>query len=269
MLTPQEVSQHAFAKANFGGYNMTMVDEFLDTLTEDYTTLYKENQVLKSKMKILVDKVEEYRATDESMRKAFLVAQKSAEDIVANAEAERASLIQQAEEEAQAKMAALSGEIAAEQHRLAAAQACTADYVAKLHELCNHELAYLDALPQLAAPAPSPVENTARAIEATMQKVVEEAPQERTEEEPTRDLGREFEKLHMPSGVESTSAAGETLPDDDGRYGVCSQVREDQEMGRSPRRLASDEMSPAMEKDEHGHSAHRFDHLQFGKDYEI
>ena len=38
MLTPQEVSEHAFAKASFGGYNMAMVDEFLDVLTADYTT---------------------------------------------------------------------------------------------------------------------------------------------------------------------------------------------------------------------------------------
>ena len=47
MLTPQEVSEHAFAKASFGGYNMAMVDEFLDQLTEDYTAIYKENAVLK------------------------------------------------------------------------------------------------------------------------------------------------------------------------------------------------------------------------------
>ena len=30
MLTPQEVSERAFPKASFGGYNMTQVDEFLD-----------------------------------------------------------------------------------------------------------------------------------------------------------------------------------------------------------------------------------------------
>ena len=76
MLTPQEVSEHAFAKAGFGGYNMAMVDEFLDQLTEDYTTLYKENAVLKSKMKVLVEKVEEYRSTEEAMRKTLLTAQK-------------------------------------------------------------------------------------------------------------------------------------------------------------------------------------------------
>ena len=35
MLTPQEVSERAFQKASFGGYNMVQVDEFLDVLTGD------------------------------------------------------------------------------------------------------------------------------------------------------------------------------------------------------------------------------------------
>ena len=91
MLTPQEVSEHAFAKAGFGGYNMAMVDEFLDQLTEDYTTLYKENAALKSKMKVLVDKVEEYRSTEDAMRKTLLTAQKMADDMVKEAEEKRAS----------------------------------------------------------------------------------------------------------------------------------------------------------------------------------
>ena len=78
MLTPQEVSTHAFAKAVMGGYNMAMVDEFLDELTDDYTALYKENAALKAKMKVLVEKVEDYRATEDSMRATLLTAQKMA-----------------------------------------------------------------------------------------------------------------------------------------------------------------------------------------------
>ena len=40
MLTPQEVSERAFPKASFGGYNMTQVDEFLDVLrTRHYETV--------------------------------------------------------------------------------------------------------------------------------------------------------------------------------------------------------------------------------------
>ena len=78
MLTPQEVSGRAFSKAAFGGYNMAMVDEFLDEVTDDYTALYKENAALKAKLKVLVDKVEEYRATEDSMRAALLTAQRMA-----------------------------------------------------------------------------------------------------------------------------------------------------------------------------------------------
>ena len=76
MLTPQEVSTHSFSKASFGGYNMAMVDEFLDELTDDYTALYKENAALKAKLKVLVEKVEEYRATEDSMRATLLTAQR-------------------------------------------------------------------------------------------------------------------------------------------------------------------------------------------------
>ena len=126
MLTPQEVSEHAFAKASFGGYNMAMVDEFLDVLTADYTTLYKENATLKAKMKVLVDKVEEYRSTEEAMRKALLTAQKMADELVAQAEAKKAELLKNAETEAKARIAELQQDISSEQMRLTAAQNATA-----------------------------------------------------------------------------------------------------------------------------------------------
>ena len=68
---------------------MAMVDEFLDLLTEEYTSLYKENAVLKGKMKVLVDKVEEYRSTEDAMRKALLTAQRMADEMVAEAESKK------------------------------------------------------------------------------------------------------------------------------------------------------------------------------------
>ena len=88
MLTPQEVSERAFQKASFGGYNMAQVDDFLDILTADYTSLYNENAVLKSKMKVLVDKVEEYRATEDAMRSTLLTAQRMAAKLVQEAQEE-------------------------------------------------------------------------------------------------------------------------------------------------------------------------------------
>ncbi len=87
MFTPQEIEQISFNRATFGGYDMQAVDEFLEPLTEDYITLYKENSLLKSKMKVLVNKLEEYRANEASMKDAIVNAQKTCDLMVKEAEA--------------------------------------------------------------------------------------------------------------------------------------------------------------------------------------
>lgn len=150
MLTPQEVSNRAFSKAAFGGYNMAMVDEFLDELTDDYTALYKENAALKAKMKVLVDKVEEYRATEDSMRAALLTAQRMASTMVEEAEAKRDHLIANAEAEARNKLAALQEEVLFEQKRLNNAKAATQDFISKSRMICEAQVKLLEQLPDLA-----------------------------------------------------------------------------------------------------------------------
>ena len=158
MLTPQEVSNHAFAKAVMGGYNMAMVDEFLDELTDDYTSLYKENAALKAKMKVLVDKVEEYRSTEDAMRAALLTAQKMADSMVAEAEEKKKSLLENAESEANRKIGALRDEVAQEERRLTAAKAETADFLARVRELYEREMKLLEELPEADLAPAAPLE---------------------------------------------------------------------------------------------------------------
>jgi len=86
MFTPQQIDQISFSRATFGGYDMQAVDEFLEPLTEDYITLYKENALLKSKMKVLVSKLEEYRKNEASMKDAIVNAQKTCDKMVKEAE---------------------------------------------------------------------------------------------------------------------------------------------------------------------------------------
>ena len=111
MLTPQEVSGRAFSKAAFGGYNMAMVDEFLDELTVDYTSLYKFFVVLNPQLKALGDKVEEYRATEDSMRAALLTAQRMANTMVEEAEEKKKAVLAGAEDEARAKIGARQSDV--------------------------------------------------------------------------------------------------------------------------------------------------------------
>ena len=86
MFTPQEIEQISFNRATFGGYDMQSVDEFLEPLTDDYITLYKENALLKSKMRVLVNKLEEYRQNEASMKDAIVNAQKTCDMMVKEAE---------------------------------------------------------------------------------------------------------------------------------------------------------------------------------------
>jgi len=180
LLTPKEVSEHAFAKAAFGGYSMAMVDEFLDAVTEDYTALYKENAALKAKMKVLVDKIEEYRSTEEGMRKTLLTAQNMADEMVREAEAKRDQMLVQVEKEARAQLVELNHELEQAQARLAAAQAATAEYVAKVQSLYRQEMAHLDEIANemvpvpVAQPEPDPVADAVADIEASMAQMLED-----------------------------------------------------------------------------------------------
>ena len=97
MLTPQEVAEHGFSKSRMGGYNMKEVDDFLDELTADFSELYKENSVLKGKIKVLAEKISEYRETEDAMRTTLLTAQKMANSMVVQAEEEKKRMIAEAE----------------------------------------------------------------------------------------------------------------------------------------------------------------------------
>lgn len=191
MLTPQEVSTHAFTKAVMGGYNMTMVDEFLDELTDDYTALYKENAALKAKLKVLVEKVEEYRATEDSMRATLLTAQRMADSIVKDAEAKRDEMLAQAETDAQAKIQRYQEELTVAQKRLEEGQAELSRFVAASRDLCQRELSFLEQLPamEVAVPAPVVEDTSAREIEENVMAAFaaqekEEEVQESAQEEP-------------------------------------------------------------------------------------
>ena len=75
-MTPQDIKEKTFEKALVGGYDMGSVDDFLEKVAADLTASQKEISVLKAKMKVLVDKIEEYRANEDALNRALLSAQK-------------------------------------------------------------------------------------------------------------------------------------------------------------------------------------------------
>ena len=151
MLTPQEVSEKVFPKSSgFGsGYAMGAVDEFLDALTEDYTALYKENVTLKAKLKILAEKVEEYRATEDAMRSTLLTAQKMAAKLVQEAQAEKDNMLKEAREQHAAQLAQLEKDKQEAEDKLVMAKQSLVDFVRHGSELCAQQQEFLNSLPEM------------------------------------------------------------------------------------------------------------------------
>lgn len=181
MLTPQEVADKKFKQAFMGGYDMASVDSFLESVTEDYTALYKESAVLKSKIRVLVEKLEEYRTVDDSMRKALLSAQKMADKTKADAQAEADAVLSSARAEADKTLSLISGQLELEAERLEAARSQTLGFVNGLRELYLRQIDALALIPQMERPEPTArqrredaASKAAAEIEQSVQATVDE-----------------------------------------------------------------------------------------------
>ncbi len=157
MFTPQEVQERTFVKAVFGGYDMASVDEFLEPLIDDYVTLYKENSVLKSKMKVLVGKLEEYRDQEESMKKTLVAAQHTADELVANAEKKCAQMLSEAESSVHSKATDIQQSLSEEEQRVNRAKQVAQDFIDTIEAQVQRHLDALENLKKMnlttAAPA--------------------------------------------------------------------------------------------------------------------
>lgn len=201
MMTPQEVANCTFAKSMVGGYNMASVDDFLDKLTEDYAALYKENAALKAKLKMTVDKMAEYRESEDAIRSTLLAAQKMSTAMISEAEQKRDAMIGDATSAARNRMAELQQQIAeaerrlesvrfqvdkeleTERKRLAVGQEQLRAFIRDVRAVCNEELSQLELLPELPPEEPKPVIQVVPPVPAPAPAPAPEAEPESEEED--------------------------------------------------------------------------------------
>ena len=156
MFTPQQIDQISFKKATFGGYDMEQVDEFLEPLTEDYVTLYKENALLKSKMRVLVGKLEEYRKNEAQMKDAVVNAQKTCDKMVREAEVKCAQMMNNASAAAAQNVQNTDALVAAEDARVEEARKAASAKINELQEQLRTCIQALERIKGANAPAAAP-----------------------------------------------------------------------------------------------------------------
>ena len=264
MLTPQQIQDISFEKALFGGYDMDSVDDILEPLTEDYVTLYKENSVLKSKMRILVEKLEEYRKQEASMQNALLAAQKTCDQMVADAEKKCAQMLHEAEDAASAKTNNVDALVGEEQERLDAAKAATSQFLDGMEKRLKRQLELIDELRRETPLTPSQPEEPERVHRFTP-PVEPQTPVLTPKEQPkepshNRAYDYEAEQSH-PSAEEKADALIEEI----------GQQIEQSLSGSTLGDIAQEDHSGDTRKLDTLHGfpvSKKFEDLQFGRNYD-
>ena len=220
MFTPQQIEQISFSRATFGGYDIQAVDELLEPLTEDYITLYKENALLKSKMKVLVSKLEEYRSNEASMKDAIVNAQKTCDMMVKEAEAKCTQMLQEANAVAEENVRNADSLVAAEQARVDEARQYAAE---KIDELETQIRSCIQALERIKLANPpskagtgifdfdqvegTRAETVAEEISANLEAIVgttEESAPKAEPNHPTSDTTSKFANLQFGRNYDPT-----------------------------------------------------------------
>ena len=237
MITAQDIREKTFDKSTFGGYAMADVDDFLDSLAGEIAAVQKENATLRAKMKVLVDKIEEYKESEDAMRLALVSAQKvaktiqddaraQADEMLSTARTEADRLVSDAQAQADAVLGGLGQQREAEELRLQKAQAAAAEYVRQFRMVLEHEGAFLDNLESsdfiqdvIVTPAPeekkaiaAPAEPEDEAAEEAPAEPEDEAPEEapaEPETAPAGDFGEELPDFFKPAKSEPEAAPAE------------------------------------------------------------
>lgn len=159
MLTPRDIEEKTFEKSIMG-YKPDDVDQFLDTITEDFKSLYVENAELTKKINILVEKIDEYRKDEEYLRSAILNAQKlsdiasreaaiKADDIIKEAERNASQLENEAKKKYEASISENEENIKREQAELDRIKKEVSDFKNRLINMYKTHIELITALPSV------------------------------------------------------------------------------------------------------------------------
>ncbi|MGI9050824.1 MAG: DivIVA domain-containing protein [Rubrobacteraceae bacterium] len=80
-MKPVDVRRKEFKSKWFGGYNANQVDDFLDTVADNYEDVYTENLRMSEELSSLRERLEQFDKLEDSIQSALVNAERAAEDL--------------------------------------------------------------------------------------------------------------------------------------------------------------------------------------------
>lgn len=186
MLTPSDISNKKFEKAAFG-YKPEEVDAFLSEIVGSYNAMYQEKNAAEEKLLVLAEKLEEYRANEDSLKTVLLGAQKLGENIVRDSKAKAEVILADAENQVKQVFAESESKIIKEKETLVTLQKETAEFKKQLLAMYRQHLELISLMPE---------NNEEKVSEAASEEVIEEPAEEIIAEE-TSEEEIDFDEVSM------------------------------------------------------------------------
>lgn len=112
MYTPLDIENKKFSKQMMNGYSVEEVDEFLDQLTIDFETKFREAAELERRVEDLEKDLTHYRTIESTLQNTLVIAQSAADEVKNTAKAQADQIIKDAEGSARQVVENLNQEIA-------------------------------------------------------------------------------------------------------------------------------------------------------------
>ncbi len=193
MFSVNQINEKKFEKAALG-YKPESVDSFLFEISEEYKAVVEENKQLQAKIKVLAEKVQEYREQEDSLRDTLLTAQRLGDSLLKESKSKADIIIKDATTKAEKIVENAQKKLEGEQLALTRIQREVAGFKTRLMSLYKTHIELISALPDYEeAKDEEAVETEVATEEVVTEEVaevaapaVEETPvvEEKAEEEP-------------------------------------------------------------------------------------
>jgi len=193
MLTPAEIKEVTFPKMMFNGYEAAKVDDFLERVQVDYAAALKEIGTLKQKLKVLVEKVEEYRQTEDEMRASLADAKRRAEKIIDDSRLRADEIAKQSEAESERMIGDSECRLSEIGGRYKAIREQTDKFTSDAAELTRQYLYSVENIDKLRASAEQAAKDNEDFILARAKAKTPSEPKSAAENPPRADAESEFD----------------------------------------------------------------------------
>ncbi len=144
-ITPLEIKKQEFHKA-FRGYDPGEVEAFLEIVAGEMESLNRENGELKNRLEALELRIEEYEGMKETLHKALITTEKTADEKIVNAQKEAELILNDAQLKGERLIEEARGKVLKYERDIAYLNKLRTSLIARLRSLLLTQEEILEAI---------------------------------------------------------------------------------------------------------------------------